>query len=222
MSTVAQALASYQRTLLAANSPFDRWYYGGEEDAIDASAKRGFELFTGRGSCSSCHLVGEDHALFTDDAVHNTGAGYARAMGEEPGPRRVALAPGVFGEVSPEKLAMVSDPDADNDLGRYEVTRDVADRWSFTTPTLRNVALTAPYMHDGSLLTLEEVVAFYNRGGVPNPLQDPRIRPLGLSAQDEADLLAFLESLTGDYRALVLDAFAAPVGDVGSRYEDQR
>jgi cytochrome c peroxidase len=62
-------------------------------------------------------------------------------------------------------------------------------------------------------------VAFYNRGGVPNPLQDPRIRPLGLSARDQADLLAFLESLTGDYGPLVLDAFVAPVGDVGSRYE---
>jgi cytochrome c peroxidase len=75
-------------------------------------------------------------------------------------------------------------------------------------------------MHDGSLLTLEDVVAFYNRGGVPNPLLDPRIRPLDLSAQDEADLVAFLEALTGDYRPLVLDAFAAPVGDLGSRYGD--
>lgn len=222
MNTVAQALASYQRTLLAADSPFDRWYYGDEEDALDASAKRGFELFTGRGGCSSCHLIGEDHALFTDDAVHNTGIGYARAMEEDPGPRRVVLAPGIFGEVSPENLAMVSARDKDNDLGRYEVTGDVADRWRFKTPTLRNLTLTAPYMHDGSLLTLKEVVAFYNKGGVPNPLQDPRIRPLGLSAQDEADLLAFLESLTGDYRPLVLDAFAAPVGDVGSRHEVQR
>ena len=94
------------------------------------------------------------------------------------------------------------------------------DRWHYKTPILRNVALTRPYMHDGSLLTLEDVVAFYDRGGVPNPLLDPRIRPLNLSAQDEADLVAFLESLTGDYRPLVLDAFVAPVGDLGSRYGD--
>lgn len=220
MNTVADAVASYQRTLLVANSPFDRWYYGDEEDALDASAKRGFELFTGRGNCSSCHLIGEEHALFTDEGLHNTGTGYERAMGEPPGPRRVALAPGVFGEVSPEKVAMVSGAGAGNDLGRYEVTGDVDDRWHFKTPTLRNVTLTGPYMHDGSLLTLEDVVDFYDRGGVPNPLLDPRIRPLGLSEGEKADLLAFLKSLTGDYRPLVLDAFAAPVGDVASRYED--
>jgi cytochrome c peroxidase len=216
METVADALASYQRTLLAANSPFDRWYFGDEEDALDASAKRGFALFTGRGQCNSCHLIGEEHALFTDDAVHNTGTGYARAMQKSSGSRRVILAPGVFGEVSPENLAVVSAPGAGNDLGRYEVTGNADHRWQYKTPTLRNVALTAPYMHDGSLLNLEDVVAFYNRGGVANPLQDPRIQPLELSDQDEADLLAFLESLTGDYRALVLDAFVAPVGDVGS------
>jgi cytochrome c peroxidase len=220
MTSVADALASYQRTLLVANSPFDRWYYGDEADALDASAKRGFELFTGRGNCSSCHLIGEDHALFTDDGLHNSGTGYERAMGEPPGPKRVALAPGVFGEVAPESVAVVSGAVAGNDLGRYEVTGDVNDRWHYKTPTLRNVALTAPYMHDGSMLTLEEVVAFYNRGGVSNPLLDPRIRPLGLDARDQADLVAFLESLTGDYRALVLDAFVAPVGDVGSRYDD--
>lgn len=220
MNSVAEALASYQRTLLVANSPFDRWHFGDEEDALDASAKRGFELFTGRASCSSCHLIGEDYALFTDDGLHNTGTGYERAMGEAPGPRRVALAPGIFAEVSAENVAVVSNLGAGNDLGRYEVTGNVNDRWHYKTPTLRNVALTAPYMHDGSMLTLDDVVAFYNRGGVPNPLQDTRIRPLGLSAQDKADLLAFLESLTGDYRPLVLDAFAAPVGDVGSRYDD--
>lgn len=220
MDTVADALASYQRTLLAANSPFDRWYYGDEEDALDASAQRGFELFTGRGNCSSCHLLGEDHALFTDEELHNIGTGYERSMGEPPGPQRVTLAPGVFVEVAPEIVAEVSGPGAGNDLGRYEVTGDPADRWHYKTPTLRNVALTAPYMHDGSLLTLADVVDFYDRGGVPNPLLDPRIRPLGLSAREKADLLAFLEALTGDYRSLVLDAFVAPVGDVGSRYED--
>jgi cytochrome c peroxidase len=220
MNTVADAVASYQRTLLVANSPFDRWYYGDEKDALDASAKRGFELFTGRGNCSSCHLIGEDHALFTDEAVHNIGTGYERAVEKAPEPLRVILAPGVFGEVSPENQAMVSAVGGGNDLGRYEVTGDPDDRWHYKTPILRNVALTAPYMHDGSLLTLEDVVAFYNRGGVPNPLLDPRIRPLDLSAQDEADLVAFLEALTGDYRPLVLDAFAAPVGDLGSRYGD--
>jgi len=220
MNTVAEALASYQRTLLVADSPFDRWYYGDDPDAMGEAAQRGFGLFTGKAGCSGCHTIGADHALFTDEGLHNIGTGYERAMGDPPGPSRVALAPGVFAEVDPEIVAAVSGPGAGNDLGRYEVTGDVDDRWHFKTPSLRNVGLSAPYMHDGSLLTLEDVVAFYNQGGVPNPLLDPRIRPLGLSAREEADLVAFMEALTGDYRPLVLDAFAAPVGDVGSRYGD--
>lgn len=214
METVADALASYQRTLLVADSPFDKWYYGGEKDALDDSAKRGFEIFKGRGACNSCHLVGKDHALFTDEAVHNTGTGYTRAMGsEKPQTRRVILAPGMFGEMAVERIAMVTPKGGGNDLGRYEVTGDVADRWRYMTPSLRNVALTAPYMHDGSLLTLEDVVAFYNQGGVANPTKDPRIQPLGLSAEEEADLVAFLKALTGDYSPLVLDAFVAPIGE---------
>ncbi len=216
MDTVGQAIASYERTLLAADSPFDRWYYGGDPAALGESARRGFTLFAGRAGCSACHPVGVRNALFTDQDLHHTGVGYARSMGGPSGPRRVVLAPGVFGEIAPEVLASVSRPATANDLGRYRVTRDPADRWSFKTPSLRNVALTAPYMHDGSLRRLEDVVDFYDRGGIPNPLLDPRIRPLGLTAQEKADLVAFLESLTGDYRRLVLDAFAAPLGDVGS------
>ena len=102
-----------------------------------------------------------------------------------------------------------------NDLGRYEVTGDPADRWKYRTPALRNVALTAPYMHDGSLATLTDVVEFYNRGGVPHETLDPLIRPLGLNAAEIGDIVAFLESLTGaSIDAIVADAFAAPVGNV--------
>jgi cytochrome c peroxidase len=80
---------------------------------------------------------------------------------------------------------------------------------------MRNVALTAPYMHDGSLATLGEVVDFYDAGGVPNEVLDPLIRPLGLSSEERADLVSFLRSLTGsDVDELVSDAFAAPIGDV--------
>lgn len=216
MDTVGQAIASYERTLISGGSAFDRWYYGGDGAALSEPARRGFGLFSGRAGCSACHRVGERSALFTDQDLHNTGIGYARSMGSANGPRRVVLAPGVFGEIAPEVLASVSRSATANDLGRYRITRDPADRWRFKTPSLRNVALTAPYMHDGSLRRLEDVVDFYDRGGIPNPLLDPRIRPLALTAQDKADLVDFLESLTGDYRPLVLDAFAAPVGDAGS------
>jgi cytochrome c peroxidase len=128
----------------------------------------------------------------------------------------VAVGPGRWLQVDRAIVASVAEPPP-GDLGRYEVTRDPADRWRYRTPTLRNVALTAPYMHDGSLASLREVVRFYDRGGVANDGLDPRVRPLGLQDRDVDDLVAFLESLTGsDVSVLVSDAFAAPIGDPGS------
>jgi cytochrome c peroxidase len=110
-------------------------------------------------------------------------------------------------------IAAVSEESPD-DLGLYEVTQDPDDRWKYRTPTLRNVALTAPYMHNGSLPTLDAVVTFYDAGGVPNEVLDPLIRPLGLSTAERSDLVAFLRSLTGgNLGILMADAFAAPVGD---------
>ena len=101
-----------------------------------------------------------------------------------------------------------------NDLGRYEVTEQPDDRWKYRTPTLRNVALTAPYMHNGSLSTLADVVAFYNDGGIPNSLQDPRIRPLGLSSEESSALVAFLKSLTSPVvQAYVDEAEEVEVGN---------
>ncbi|RMG33276.1 MAG: photosynthetic protein synthase I [Gammaproteobacteria bacterium] len=215
MLNLGQALAAYQMTLNAADSPFDRWHFGGEEDAVPSEVKRGFALFTGKAGCSQCHRIEKDHALFTDQRLHNTGVGYPASVPSKKQTERVQLAPGVFVEVPLEVIDRVSEPQA-ADLGRYEVTEDPADRWKFRTPSLRNVALTAPYMHDGSLSTLREVVAFYNRGGQPNPLLDPAIHPLGLTEAEIDDLVAFLESLTGSNVAtLVADAMAAPIGDPG-------
>ncbi len=213
METLGMALAVYQRTLVSANSPFDRWRYGRDTTALDADAQRGFELFTGKAGCSSCHLVNRDYALFTDNKMHNTGLGYLNSIGEVSRPKRVTLAPGVFIDVDPEIIATVGEKPA-ADVGRYEVTENPADRWKYRTPTLRNIALTAPYMHNGLFSTLEEVIAFYNEGGVPNELQSPLIRPLNLDAREQQYLVAFMKSLTGEnVDTLVLDAFAAPVGD---------
>jgi cytochrome c peroxidase len=217
METLGMAIASYERTLVSGGSAFDRWYYGGEADALGAAAQRGFALFTGPAGCSACHGVGPDAALFTDGDLHNTGVGFAAAMGAASGTRRVQVGPGAWLDVDAGIVSQVAEaPPAD--LGRYEITLDPADRWRYRTPSLRNVALTAPYMHDGSLASLRDVVAFYDRGGVPNEDLDPRIRPLGLDAGAIDDLVAFLESLTGaDVDALVADAFAAPIGDAGAR-----
>jgi cytochrome c peroxidase len=217
VETIGQALASYQRSLVSANSPFDRWYFGRDEEALGAAAQRGFTLFNSSG-CSSCHLVREDNALFTDDSFHDTGIGYARAMltaADDPG--SIRLAPGV--DVVPKVSFAL--PEA-NDLGRYEATGRPEDRWHYLTPSLRNVALTAPYMHDGSLSDLAGVLRFYNNGGVPHPELDPAIKPLGLSEAQLQDLEAFLRSLTGDnVMQLAREARAQAIGDPGTAGGDR-
>jgi cytochrome c peroxidase len=206
--TVGMALASYQRGLVAGDSPFDRWYFQGDSGAVPAAARRGWLLFREAG-CISCHTVAGDYAHFTDDDFYDTGIGYARSMGTGRQPVPVRLAPGV--EVTP--TVEFARPEA-NDLGRYEATGNSADRWLFRVPGLRNVAITAPYMHDGSFPTLESVVAYYNSGGLVHEGQDPRIRPLELNAQQQADLVAFLQSLTSSNIAtLVRDARSEAIGD---------
>jgi cytochrome c peroxidase len=158
--------------------------------------------------------VGADAALFTDGAFHNTGIGYAVSMAKDPTPMPILVAPGQYLMVDRALMAEVGER-RPNDLGLYEITQDPGDRWKYRTPSLRNVALTAPYMHDGSLATLADVVSFYDGGGTPNEVLDPLIRPLGLSAAERDDLVSLLEALTGsDVDRLVSDAFAAPIGDV--------
>lgn len=163
----------------------------------------------------ACHHLDEGTALFTDHQLHNTGIGYKESMSPEPQRRRIGVAPGVFLDVETSDLAAASERKP-NDLGRYEITQDPSDRWKYRTPTLRNIALTSPYMHNGALTTLAEVVEFYDRGGFPNALSSPLLRALGLTDQDKQDLVIFLQSLTGSNTdVLVADGFAAPVGDVG-------
>ncbi len=172
MSKIEQALASFERTLLSGNSPFDQSQFGGVKTALSAAALRGLAVFKGRkkGNCVACHTIGEQFALFTDGKFHNLGVGL-NASGEL------------------------------TDLGRFTVTGKESERGLFRTPSLRNVAKTAPYMHDGSLKTLTEVIDFYLGGGNSNPQLDSEIKPLPLTAQERSDLLAFLASLTGEMPA---------------------
>ena len=169
MPRVVRAIAAYERTLLSGNSPFDRYYYGGEKGAMSAAAVRGLTVFQDpqRGNCAACHIIGEKNALFTDGLFHNLGTSLD-ANGE-----------------------LV-------DLGRYEQTKVDTDRGAFRTPGLRNVAMTAPYMHNGRLKNLREVIDFYIGGGSSNPQLDPLIKPLNLTPQERMDLESFLESLTGE------------------------
>ncbi len=213
METVGMALASYQRTLNSANSPFDRWYYGQQSGALSQEAQRGFKLFTGKARCISCHSIKAKSALFTDHKLHNTGHGFSVSTRKEPATKRILVAPGQYIEVSREAIASVGEKKP-NDVGLYEITENPADRWKYKTPTLRNVALTAPYMHDGAMQTLREVVAFYNQGGIPNEELDPLMQPLKLEEKELNELVSLLKALTGDnVDLLISDAFAAPVGD---------
>ncbi len=214
MLTMGEAIAAYERTLISADSAFDRWYFGRQAEALDESAQRGFKLFTGKGNCMACHTIEEDYALFSDNQLHNTGIGFRESMGIKADKERVILAPGVFVEVDRGIFDAVGE-EAPADLGLYEVTQNPDDRWKYKTPSLRNISLSAPYMHNGSLRTLEAVVRFYNDGGISNELLDPRVRPLELTEAEIDDLVSFLESLTGrNVDILVADAFAAPIGDV--------
>ncbi|HSG91064.1 MAG TPA: cytochrome c peroxidase [Pseudomonadales bacterium] len=206
--TLGAALAAYERTLDSGRTAFDRWYLDGDPSALDPAARRGFTVFV-RSGCGGCHVFGEDAAPFTDDDFHDTGVAFASAARHARAPARVQLAPGVF--VTP--TTQFESPDR-RDPGRAAVTGKAEDVGRFRTPSLRNVALTAPYMHDGSLATLEAVVDYYAAGGSGDPDADPRIVPLDLTPAERADLVQFLEALTGDATAaLAADARIAPIGD---------
>lgn len=206
--TLGQAIAGYQRVLLSADSPFDRWYYGGNSAAVTESTKRGFTLFVNN-DCISCHQLDDDGALFADGDFHDTGVGYFDAVIRTREPHRLQIAPGVFIDVDTDVV-----PPRPSDLGRYEATGLAEDRWKYSTPSLRNVAITPPYMHNGAFESLGAVIEFYARGGEPHEGQDMRIRPRDLSDHDKADLVAFLEALTGsNVDALAADARTAPIGD---------
>ncbi|NOQ63416.1 MAG: photosynthetic protein synthase I [Methyloprofundus sp.] len=213
MLTVGQALASYQRTLNSANSSFDRWHFAQQDNAVSSAVKRGFQLFTGKAACAQCHRIEASYALFTDNQLHNTGIGYREAMQATAEQQKLQVAPGVFIEVDRHILQAVS-ASKSNDLGRYSISQNPQDRWKYKTPSLRNIALSAPYMHNGALASLSEVVEFYNQGGVVNENLDPLIKALNLTEVEQQDLVAFLESLTGsNVPLLVSDAYAAPQGE---------
>jgi len=167
---VAKAIATFERTVISGNSPFDRFHYGGDKKALSLAAQRGLKVFMdpNKGNCSTCHTIGEKFALLTDNKFHNLGVG-ANTRGEL------------------------------SDLGLYDQSKNEVHKGAFKTPSLRNIALTAPYMHDGSLLTLKDVVDFYVGGGNSNPYLDKQMRALDfLSRQERDDLVAFMESLTGE------------------------
>lgn len=201
LERLTQAIAAYERTLVSGNSKFDQWYYGKNEKALNQTEINGFKLFMGKAKCVTCHSVTDKAAIFTDQSFHNTGIGWARnnmvvnkVFESKTFP--VTLAPGVIVQVAQDHFDKASEV-PQNDVGRFEVTENPKDSWVYKTPSIRNVALTAPYMHDGSLSTLDEVVEFYNKGGEDNPFKDPLLQPLSLSAEEKKALVSFMKALTG-------------------------
>jgi cytochrome c peroxidase len=190
-----RAIAAYERTQVAFDSPFDH-YVAGERNAIDPAAQRGWELFNGQARCNKCHALSEDKrdtTNFTDNDFHNIGVLIVRhnvvALAKQ---ARQLLASGDAAAI--DKAAIQTDMSA---LGRFLVTRKESDIAAFKTPNLRNLLLTAPYFHDGSQATLWDVIDHYNKGAGPkDPYLDTDIVPLALSESDIDDLVAFLASLT--------------------------
>lgn len=212
--TLGLALAGYQRALVSADSPFDRWFYGGDSTALEPAAKRGFLLFADK-QCLSCHQLTHSHAHFTDDRLHRTGVGYRSQRVAQQPLASVQIAPGIVVPLSIEVM-----PPWEVDEGLKEITGREADRWRYRTPSLRNVAITAPYMHDGSLATLAEVIDFYDRGGGADPGKDPLLVPLNLTPSQRRDLEAFLGALTGsDVELLAADARSTAIGDTSAEPE---
>jgi cytochrome c peroxidase len=158
---VAKAVATFERTVLSGNAPYDR-YKAGDKSAMTEAQVRGMDVFFKKAKCDSCHLGFN----FSDESFMNIGIGM-----DKPVPA---------------------------DLGRFAISGREEDRGAFKTPTLREIEHTAPYMHDGSMATLEEVIEHYDKGGIKNPWLSQQIKPLNLTAQEKADLVAFLKALSGE------------------------
>ena len=174
---MAHAIATFERTLVSPLSRVDRFLMNNDRAILTAQEQHGFDVFSRRAPCGSCHQPFPQHQgavgsrpLFTDFQYHNIGVGFGSG-------------PGGF-----------ADP------GRYEHSKNSGEWGMFRTPSLRNVARTAPYMHDGSFATLEEVVEFYNAGARPNPGLSPLLKPLGLAPHEKAALVAFLRAMSDPAR----------------------
>lgn len=204
LSNLTKALAAFQRSLISVNSPYDKYRFGGDTNAISPAAKRGEKLFNSEDlECFHCHgginftdSVMHEKLAFQEIAFHNTGLYNIDGKGAYPA----------------------------NNTGVYEITSKPTDMGRFKAPTLRNIALTAPYMHDGSIATLEEVIDHYQAGGrtiktgefagigSTNPFKSEFISSFKLSESEKQDLLAFLRSLT-DEEFIKNPAFSNPYGD---------
>jgi cytochrome c peroxidase len=196
-----EAIAAFERTLISdpRRVPFDR-YLAGEENALSASARRGLALFQGKAGCIQCH----SGPLASDESFHALGVPRQPLYDSHP---LVQIA--VRWQNAQRGAMPAMRHGQEEDLGRYYGTHEPTDIGKFRTPTLRELKYTAPYMHNGALTTLREVVDFFNAGGGEAPHKSPLLKPLGLNEQEKTDLIAFLESLSME-QPLLMDAPPLP------------
>ena len=186
---IATAISAYERTQVSDNSPFDQFALRGK-NVLSASAQRGWKLFVGRARCNVCHLMTPTSPFFTDNAFHNIGIGTER--------HNLSLLSKHWQHLqgSPDGTLERALTSSTGELGRFLITGKKEDIGAFKTPSLRNVGITSPYMHDGSLATLWDVMDHYNHGGDPNPFLDAKMEPLHLSEDEIDDVVSFMLSLT--------------------------
>ena len=178
------AIASFERTLVSADAPIDR-HLAGNKGALSVQARQGYEIFTGKGKCNGCH----SGSLLSDGGFHALGVPENPSLRKDP---RIAATRRFVAKVSGYKEYRT----LEEDPGRYLVTKDTKDWKAFRTPTLREISRTAPYMHNGIMKTLEEVIEFYDRGGGPG---NKALSPLHLTEDEKRALKTFLvEALTGE------------------------
>ncbi len=219
---IGKALAAFERSRLSTEAPFDRFLHG-DEKALSASQQRGWALFTGKARCGSCHSYDPALPIFGDNRFHNVGPTVRKPDFNQMAKRAAdTLATGNQAEI--DKLALETEY---SDLGRFLVTKKREDIGAFKTPFLRDVLLTGPYMHDGSLETLWDVVEFFNKGGEQNPFLDSGMKPLELTESEVDDLVNFLSALTSDrfaeQRAAELDRqHAAYLYRLASQRQNQK
>ena len=191
---IGRAIAAFERTLVFVDSPFRR-FLNGDEDAISAEAKKGWTLFNEEGRCMTCHPMNPSNPLGTDNRFHNVGVSARhqdfealakaamKALEEDPSEQKL------------DELALSTDM---SELGRFMVTKNRSDIGAFRTPLLLNIGITPPYMHDGTLETLWDVMDHYNKGGEANLFLDGGMEPLALTDEEIDQIVAFLFTLTDD------------------------
>jgi cytochrome c peroxidase len=189
---IGRAIAAFERTLVFMDSPFRR-FLNGDEDAISSEAKQGWKLYNEKARCATCHPMNPSNPLGTDNRFHNVGVSARhqdfgalvkkglKALEEDPSEQKL------------DELALTTDM---SELGRFLVTKNRSDIGAFRTPILLNIGITPPYMHDGTVKTLWDVMDHYNKGGEPNLFLDGGMEPLALTEDEINNIVAFLFTLT--------------------------